>query len=126
MHWLPVRYRIDFKICLLTFKAIHRYAPSYLCELISVKESQHYSVRSSSELLLRMPSRITKKTLGDRAFQVAAPCLWNSLPGELRRKSDLSFFKGIFIGVSIQLAFKIFILFSQIVIYVFLTFFNFS
>ena len=23
LHWLPVRYRIDFKICLLTFKAIH-------------------------------------------------------------------------------------------------------
>ena len=93
LHWLPVRYRIDFKICLLTFKAIHGFAPSYLCELITVKESQRYSLRSSSELLLRMPSRITKKTLGDRAFQVAAPCLWNSLPGELRRKSDLEEFK---------------------------------
>ena len=75
LHWLPVRYRIDFKICLLTFKAIHGFAPSYLCELITVKESQRYSLRSSSELLLRMPSRITKKTLGDRAFQVSAPCL---------------------------------------------------
>ena len=84
---------IDFKICLLTFKAIYRFAPSYLCELITVKESQCYSLRSSSELLLLMPSRITKKTLGDRAFQVAAPRLWNSLPGELRRKSDLEEFK---------------------------------
>ena len=100
LHWLPVRYRIDFKICLLTFKiclltfkAIHGFALSYLCELITVKESQRYSLRSSSELLLRMPSRITKKTLGDRAFQVSAPCLWNSLPGELRRKSDLEEFK---------------------------------
>ena len=93
LHWLPIRYRIDFKICLLTFKAIHGFAPSYLCELITVKESQRYSRRSSSELLLRMPSRITKKTLGDRAFQVSAPCLWNSLPGELRRKSDLEEFK---------------------------------
>ena len=93
LHWLPIRYRIDFKICLLTFKAIHGFAPSYLCELITVKESQRNSRRSSSELLLRMPSRITKKTLGDRAFQVSAPCLWNSLPGELRRKSDLEEFK---------------------------------
>ena len=93
LHWLPIRYRIDFKICLLTFKAIHGFAPSYLCELITVKESQRYSRRSSSELLLRMPSRITKKTLGDRAFQVSAPGLWNSLPGELRRKSDLEEFK---------------------------------
>ena len=92
-HGLPVRYRIDFKICLLTFKAIHGFAPSYLCELITVKESQWFSLRSSSELLLRMPSRITKNTLGDRAFQVAAPSLWNSLPAELRRKSDLEEFK---------------------------------
>ena len=65
----------------------------YLCELITVKESQCYSLRSSSELLLRMPSRITKKTLGDRAFQVAAPRLWNSLPGELQCKRDLEEFK---------------------------------
>ena len=63
LHWLPVRYRIDFKICLLTFKAIHGFAPSYLCELITVKESQRYSLRSSSELLLRMPSRISPKRL---------------------------------------------------------------
>ncbi|XP_074605794.1 uncharacterized protein LOC141858822 [Acropora palmata] len=77
----------------LTSLAIHGFAPSYLFEVITVKESQPYSLRSSSELLLRMPSRITKKTLGDRAFQVAALRLWNSLPGELRRKSDLEEFK---------------------------------
>ena len=40
LHWLPVRYRIDFKICLLTFKAIHGFAPSYLCELITVTTLQ--------------------------------------------------------------------------------------
>ena len=43
-------------------------------ELVTVKESLRYSRGSSSELLLRMPSHITKKTLGDRAFQVSAPC----------------------------------------------------
>ena len=47
LHWLPVRYRIDFKICLLTFKAIHGSAPSYLRELVVVKEN-HYRLRSSN------------------------------------------------------------------------------
>ena len=92
LHWLPVRYRIDFKICLLTFKAIHGSAPSYLRELVVVKENR-YRLRSSNQLLLCMPKGITKKTLGDRAFAVAAPRLWNSLPEELRSKSDINDFK---------------------------------
>ena len=34
LHWLPIRYRITFKICILTYQAYHRTAPSYLCDLI--------------------------------------------------------------------------------------------
>ncbi|KAJ8252002.1 hypothetical protein COCON_G00213140 [Conger conger] len=34
LHWLPVKSRIDFKILLLTFKALHNMAPSYLSELL--------------------------------------------------------------------------------------------
>ena len=37
--WLSVRYRIGFEICLLTFKALHGSTPSYLGELIVVKEN---------------------------------------------------------------------------------------
>ena len=33
LHWLPVKYRIHFKILLLTFKAIYFLAPSYICDL---------------------------------------------------------------------------------------------
>ena len=34
LHWLPVKYRIEYKITLLTFKALHGLAPEYLRELI--------------------------------------------------------------------------------------------
>ena len=34
LHWLPVKSRIEFKILLLTYKALHGQAPSYLKELI--------------------------------------------------------------------------------------------
>ena len=57
-----------------------------------VKESR-YRLRSSNQLLLCMPKGITKKTLGDRVFAVASPRLWNSLPEELRNKSDINDFK---------------------------------
>ena len=35
LHWLPVCYRIEYKIILLTFKVLHGMAPDYLCHLIS-------------------------------------------------------------------------------------------
>ena len=35
LHWLLIKFRIEFKILLMTFKAIHGMAPDYLCKLIS-------------------------------------------------------------------------------------------
>jgi len=39
LHWLPVAYRIVFKMLLLTFKAIHKLAPTYISEHVSVKDT---------------------------------------------------------------------------------------
>ena len=38
-NWLPVAYQIVFKILLLTFKAINKLAPTYISELVSLKDS---------------------------------------------------------------------------------------
>ena len=38
LHWLPVKFRIDFNILLLTYKSIAGLAPFYLQELISLKD----------------------------------------------------------------------------------------
>ena len=74
---------VNFKIILFTFKAIHGIAPPYISELISIKAQSAYSLRSANGILLPPSIIITRKTLGDRAFQVAAPQLWNALPLEL-------------------------------------------
>ena len=34
LHWLSVARRVDFKILVLTYKAMHDEAPVYLCELV--------------------------------------------------------------------------------------------
>ena len=72
LHWLPVKFRIDFKIhvLLLTFKAIYGHAPGYLIDLIAIKEQPRYNLRSASGLILKYPSLKLKKTLGDRAFHL--------------------------------------------------------
>ena len=91
LHWLPVKARIEFKILLITFKAIHGLAPKYLCELLTFKSSL-YNLRSSGTILLSMPAGCSI-TLGDRAFMVATPTLWNSLPKELRAITNVNSFK---------------------------------
>ena len=47
LHWHPVKYRIDYKILLLTFKAIHGLAPAYIQELIAIKQRSKYSLPSN-------------------------------------------------------------------------------
>ena len=32
LHWLPIRARMNFKVLLLTFKALHGLAPQYKCQ----------------------------------------------------------------------------------------------
>ena len=89
LHWLPVRYRINFKILLITYKAINRLAPEYISELVKLKTASRYNLRSSTELLLEKPGTTTLTTLGDRSFEVAASTVWNSLPAEIRNACNV-------------------------------------
>jgi len=91
LHWLPVEFRIRFKIMLTTFKCLNGLAPSYLTELISVRESSLH-LRSVDSHLLVVPKTRTK-SYGDKAFPNVAPRLWNDLPLVIRTASSLDAFK---------------------------------
>ena len=91
LHWLPLNYRIHFKILLLVFKCLNGLAPTYLSDLLHYHNSPRL-LRSSFQNLLAVPkSRL--KTYGDRAFSVVAPRLWNKLPLELRSVTSVDQFK---------------------------------
>ena len=91
LHWLPVQYRIHFKVLTFTFKALHGQAPAYITEIIH-PYSNPRSLRSADQHLLVVP-RTRLKTKGDRAFEAAAPRLWNALPLELRTAPSEASFK---------------------------------
>ena len=55
------------------------------------RESMHH-IRHLDVLTLDLP-RTNYRTVGDRAFKVAAPTLWNVLPIELRIIKDITVFK---------------------------------
>ena len=61
LHWLAVSYRINFKILLLTFKALYGMAPSYIIDLIHTKTNTRYLLRSNEGVLFKHPSGKMKK-----------------------------------------------------------------
>ena len=91
LHWLPVLFRINFKILLLTFKAIRGLATSYINDLVKL-----YMVSGLLEycgILLSQPNFKTSTTLGDRNFVASAPKPWNSLPFKIRMATSVDHFK---------------------------------
>jgi hypothetical protein len=91
LHWLPVRFRIMYKLNLITFKALNGAAPDYIVELVSLYQPSR-TLRSSDQHLLKTP-RFNLKTFGARRFAVGAPLLWNALPLALRIETDFKRFK---------------------------------
>ena len=107
LHWLPVRFRIHFKIVLLTFKALNGMAPDYIRELINVRKHVRYSFRSNAGITISHPVGKMFKSFGDRSFSVAAPTLWNALPADLRNISSLLTFKSCLKTYLFKLAFNV-------------------
>ena len=93
LHWLPVLKRIQYKILLLTFKAIHDLSPPYISELITVKPKSTYGLRSNRSTLLLPPTQKMLPTLDACSFAAAAPALWNKLPAHIRNVASLNSFK---------------------------------
>lgn len=91
LHWLPVSLRIEYKVSLLTHHCLYGNAPIYLKELITPQPSSRH-LRSGQANVLQIP-RTKLRTMGDRAFCHAAPCLWNALPDHLRAPLTLDTFK---------------------------------
>ena len=105
LHWLPINYRIQFKILLITFKALYDMAPIYLSSLISIRSSTRYNLRSNTALVLNIPQVRSHATLGDRSFAMAAPKLWNALPCDIRNAKTLYKFKRLLKTHIFRLAF---------------------
>jgi hypothetical protein len=73
LHCLPVKARADFNILLLTYRALHGLAPTYLFYLV-LPYTPTCMLRSQDAGLLIVP-RISKQTAGGRLFLF----LWNGL-----------------------------------------------
>ena len=92
LHWLPINFRIQFKIALFVYKSLDGTAPAYLKDLLQPQSQPKYHLRSRYQRLLAVP-RSFRKTFGDRSFEHAAPKLWNTIPHKIRESANIDISK---------------------------------
>jgi len=81
LHWFRVPEHITYKLCVLVYNCLHGTAPQYLQDIIQpvAEVTSCHRLRSAFSSALVVPAT-RRSLLGDRAFAVAGPCTWNSLP----------------------------------------------
>ena len=86
LHWLDVPQRVQYKLAVMVHRCLGRRAPPYLADycvpVSTVPGRQH--LRSASRRQLTVP-RVRRSTFGARAFAIAGPTVWNSLPDDSLR-----------------------------------------
>ena len=90
LHWLPVQYRILFKMCTITYQALSSKQPSYLHTLLTPIRKP-IQLRSSTSDLLFVPK--INANMGTRAFAVGAPTLWNMFPSSVKSVENIAKFR---------------------------------
>uniref|UniRef100_M3XHA5 Alkylated DNA repair protein AlkB homologue 8 N-terminal domain-containing protein n=1 Tax=Latimeria chalumnae TaxID=7897 RepID=M3XHA5_LATCH len=90
LHWLPIRWRIVFKILVLVYKALNGLGPAYLRDFLTPYVPAH-PLRSESGNSLVVPRFRSK--LGERSFAFQAATSWNAIPVGLKASPSLSVFK---------------------------------
>ena len=87
LHWLPVRQRVDFKLALLVYKALHDTTAAYLVDDYQlVSHAGRRRLRSADIDTGCVPRTNTRH--GDRSFAATGPRLWNSLPARIRQPDN--------------------------------------
>ncbi|KAF7248130.1 putative uncharacterized transposon-derived protein F52C9.6 [Varanus komodoensis] len=94
LHWLPIEAQAQFKVLIMTYKALNSLGPGYLNERLRPYMPDR-PLRCAGESLLREPSmkEIRRVNTQRRAFSAVAPNLWNSLPKEVRLAPSLLVFR---------------------------------
>ena len=111
LHWLPVEYRIKYKLLLFTYKGIHQMAPQYINDMFTRKSTRYRSRLSSAargivfvngnvsgdivfdDIIYLLVPRTKSVTFEQRSLAVAGPQLWNSLPTYIKMEDTLDGFK---------------------------------
>jgi hypothetical protein len=93
LHWLPVRYRMMFKLLTLAHKIIyHNEAPQYCKTKVTIKTPGR-NTRSAMFTEVESTFKPRLKTVGRNSIYFRITTEWNKIPGHLRIITSLSTFR---------------------------------
>ena len=86
LHWLPIKARIEFTICLIVFKALRFGQPKYIADMLSPPVTiSHLTLRSDDDpYRLHEPRAVDEWAFAERSFVYTAPWLYNGLPATVK------------------------------------------
>jgi hypothetical protein len=105
LHWLPVEYRIQLKLGVLMHAMVHNRVPSYLSDVVVPVSSLTGRTRLHSVSISLFDIPAVRTNLDRRAFSVAGPGFWNTLPADLRAVCGFFSFKRQLMAFLFKLAF---------------------
>ena len=93
LHWLPIKARIEYKICLLTYKALKYKEPKYLNECLApFKLETNIMIRHATERHRLLEPR-GNRNIAERSFDYCAPRIYNKLPLVIKDNEIVGQFK---------------------------------
>ena len=94
LHFLPMKYRLDFKINMLVYKCFENQAPDYLISLLLPRNlDSKISTRKDSDSTWLNQYPIEKLNYKCRNFRHIAPKTWNKLNIMIRESPSLDAFQ---------------------------------
>ena len=93
LHWLPVKYSVQYKLLVHTYKSLYGQSPVYMRNMLEVYRPSR-TLRSQNTMTLVVP-KLKTVMYGNRNFRYSAPCLWNTLPVELCKCENLVTLKNV-------------------------------
>ena len=93
LHFLPIRHRIKFKLCIMAFKVVNGLSPGYLIDEFKMFEA---TTTANLRVGVGRDNRMFDCTLAQRRQKTIKTKLildWNDLPYEMRKETSIEIFK---------------------------------
>ena len=90
LHWLPVRWHVQLKLCCVMHSVFHGTCPAYLSNIVEPVGAGRTRSRLRSTWTTDFSLPWLRTKLGERLFSHAGPSAWNDLPEDLRAVADLA------------------------------------
>ena len=93
LQWLPIKFRVKFKMLVLVFKCLREEVLENLMNLLVRCTEWTHNLRSSNIKDRLVIPRTIRQTSASRSFSIAGPTLWNRVPNHIKDSNNLDIFK---------------------------------